>query len=422
MTRTEERLTETQADKIYYEGRFDAAAAAYSQLLQDDPSNLSVLERLGLIALWKNKPADALIYFKKAREASRFRRFWPMSIELQARMATAYYRMDNFPEAVQHFKSASGPFGMFGTFNALGKWLAVFGKAKPYVIEGPAETRLEFVVTDPLPVVKVSVAGGAPVNFLIDTGGSEVILDKQLAASAGVRAVASLEGQFAGSKTAKVWLAKLDRLQLGTLTVKNVPVQILDMRAMSSVINGIKIDGVIGTRLLMHFLATIDYRGGALVLRRATPDNYARFQRRVQAHGAKQIPFWLVETHYIMAMGTANDTSRSLFFVDTGLAGIAFVPFETTLRKAGIKIDWSNAIEGTGGGGKVKTVSTTISKLTLGSGANELVAHNAPISVLEKAPLAEDQFGFNVGGMISHQFFRKHALTFDFKTMKMIVQ
>ena len=99
-----------------------------------------------------------------------------------------------------------------------------------------------------------------------------------------------------------------------------------------------EVKGVIGTRLLMHFLITIDYAGGALVLQRPTAENLQALDSELAAAGAKVIPFWLVDTHYIVARATVNDLYPMLFFVDTGLAGKAFTAPKENLRQAGVSI------------------------------------------------------------------------------------
>ena len=66
------------------------------------------------------------------------------------------------------------------------KKLASFKGSTPYQIEGSAQTTsLKIINTDPLPLVKVRVNGSEEVNFLIDTGGAEVIVDPHFAATIG---------------------------------------------------------------------------------------------------------------------------------------------------------------------------------------------------------------------------------------------
>jgi hypothetical protein len=112
-----------------------------------------------------------------------------------------------------------------------------------------------------------------------------------------------------------------------------------------------------------------------------------------------------------------------LFFVDTGLAGAGFTAPETVLQEAGIEVDWSQALMGIGGGGELKEVDILVDRLTLGTSANEIVEYQIPGKAMEyPASILGDRVGFNIGGLISHQFFRNYALTLDFTGMRLIVE
>jgi hypothetical protein len=409
------------AEAAYHAGRFAEAGTLYSTVVNLDPKNVSALERLGAISLWNNRPNDAIDYLEEALiHTSGLQKFWPFNVQLNVRLAMAYYRADRFTEASRFFKEAAGPIAMgpFQQLRALGNWLVAFDADQLYTIEGPDETRIEFVVTDPLPVVKVSIGDDRPLHFLVDTGASEIVLDTQLAKEVGAQVAATMVGDFSGSKKATIGLGRVDSLGLGEFKIKTVPIQTLDLTALSPLFNGLEIKGILGTRLLMHFLPTIDYRSGSLILRRPTPES----RKRLEAQQARRIPFWLIDTHTIVAWGTVNYLEPMLFWLDTGLAGSGFIPSELVLRKAGIAVDWSKAEEGIGGGGKVKEVPITLDRLTLGTGPDEIMEENVPGIVQERPAGLGDHFGFEISGLISHQFFRNYALTFDFEDMSLILQ
>lgn len=413
------------ANEIYREGRFTEAETAYAKVIEDDPENTRALERLGEIALWNNRPEEAEHYFKEAmRYTSGLQKFWPFNAQLKASLAMAYYRQDRFPESARLFKEAAGPvaLGPFRDIGALGEHLALFGKETPYIIEGPEESQVDFVTADPLPVVEVSVNGSKPLPFFIDTGGAEVILDTELAKEVGAELSGTITGEFAGPR-GKVGLGKIGSMTIGEFVIKNVPIHTVDTDPFSAVFNGLKVKGVIGTRLLMHFLGTIDYVDGALTLRRITPANLQRLEAQVETQRVKVIPFWLIQTHYLVAWGTVNGKGPMLFLVDTGLAGKGFTAPEATLQEAGITVDWTKAQEGIGGFGKVKEVDIVLDQLTLGTGPNEVVEHNVPGVAMEKTlAVLGYRLGFRIGGLISHQFFRNYALTFDFMEMRLLLQ
>ena len=57
--------------------------------------------------------------------------------------------------------------------------LRSFQGQTPYEVHGDGQsTRRKLLRTDPLPLVSVRVNGGEEVTFFIDTGGSEVALDR----------------------------------------------------------------------------------------------------------------------------------------------------------------------------------------------------------------------------------------------------
>ncbi len=414
-----------RAHTSYREGRFQEARTAYSKIVASDPKNAAALERLGTIALWENRLENAERHLKSAIECSSgLRKFWPFNLERKARLGVTYYRADRFSDAARLFAEAAGPFdfGPFRDLCALSRQLALFGEELPYVIEGPDQTRVAFVVTDPLPVMEVSVNGRRPVLLNLDTGGSEIILDADFANEVGAEIAGTLTGEFAGAKKATLGLGRVDSIQLGEILIRDVPVHTLNMAGISAEF-GMDIRGTIGTRLLAHFLSTIDYSNGVLVLRRTTSANRQWLDEVVQTRTAKVIPFWLIETHLIVAWGTVNDQRPMLFVVDTGLMSKGFTASESTLKAAGVAVDWTKTHEGTGGGGKVKGVDIVLDKLTLGSETNEVVERNVPGVVMEKDPPSVGRrFGFPIDGLISHRFFRNCALTFDFSNMRMVLE
>jgi predicted aspartyl protease len=150
---------------------------------------------------------------------------------------------------------------------------------------------IAFVKTDPLPLVRVSVNGAHETIFLIDTGGAQVILDPAFARELHVPEYGSFAGLFAGGKRAVVPYARIDSLKLGAWKIKNVPVQLVSVRPIAAGVGVKRLDGVIGSTLLYHFLSTIDYKGGRLILRRIGSPAARRFT--AASSSAKRVPFLL---------------------------------------------------------------------------------------------------------------------------------
>ena len=389
------------ADSLFKAGEFVRAEDIYIELLSEEPDSFKALARLGNIALLANRLDDAQRWLTKAIELK------PEEPSPKALLAEVFYRRDDFQQAAPLLRAVGR--------EAMAEKLESFRHVTPYDIEGSVEiTNLKLIVTDPLPVVRVQVNNSESVNFFIDTGGAEVIVDTELAKEVGVVQFGSAIGTFAGGKQAGFQHGRAHSLTVGDFTIKNLPIHIMDVRRFSQpIFFGRQVDGIIGTVLLYHFLATINYPEGQLTLRRKTEQNLKQVEQEAMEQGWVVVPFWMAGDHYMVAWGAVNDSQPMLFFVDTGLAGGGFTCPESTLKKVDIKLQENLAGEGIGGGGKVRVVPFVVDELTFGD-AKE---HNVQGLYTSSFPL-ENALGFHIGGLISHGFFRHYALTVDFVGMR----
>lgn len=410
------------ANNHYLQGEFDEAKAAYLAAVAADPSNNEALERLGMIALLENRCGKSRRLFGEAlRQRPFYRRSWPLTTDLAYRIAMTHYREDDFGGAAAWFRKAAGPIaiGPFRDLQALAYQSALLANGESYAIEGPDETHIDFLATDPLPVIEVSVNGHGPLAFFIDTGGAEIILDREMASQVGAQLCGSLRSDYAGQKAAATGLGRVDSVRVGNSEVRNVPIHTLDVKAMSTEF-GRDVHGILGTRLLMHFLSTIDYPNGALILRRLDAPSTVSAAARIRNAAAAVVPFWLAEMHCMLARGSLNELEPMLLFVDTGLADAGFTASKAVLQQAGIEVDWINATMGIGGAGDVREASFPVERLSLGVGANSVSeTHLRGVAMEGSVSILEGKLGFSVGGLISHQFFRKRSLTLDFNAMKL---
>lgn len=421
----EQQMTDHQklAEQLYLDGRFPEAHQQFLLALEQTPDNSQTLHKLGLLSLWNNDTEQALNYLQRAYEHSGWLgRRWPMSAQLAYRIGSAYQRKDDFADAALWYKRAVGPWslGPLKTVKAMQQQLEAFGTSQPYQISGPTEMHIRFMMLDPLPVVEISINGRGPYTFFIDTGGADLILVDDLAKDLSLDVYGQFTGSFAGGKEGAVKLGRLESVTLGETTVNNLPVHIMGLEGIDDIF-GRKIHGAIGTSLLRHFYSTIDYANQQLILRQITDETHIEMDR--MASNATTIPFWLVEQHMMMARGHVNDLPDTMLFVDTGLAERGFLISRATQGAAGITLDWSQAKEGMGGGGKVRSVEFTLDKLTLGEGAHSIAKTQVSASISEgDLDIFTGSLGFKVGGLISHDFFKGMGLTMDFEKMRLILQ
>ena len=412
-----------KANELYRKGYFTQAKQHYEQARRLQPENSKVLEMLGTLALWENDIEQAMAYFQEAHKtASWWKRLWPFSTQLSSRMAVACYREDDYVNAASWYAKTAGfwSMGPFRTAKVLQKQMAAFRGEQPYVVHGPEETHIPFLMLDPLPVVEVYVAGKGPYHFFIDTGGAEVILQTHIADELGVETYGEITGDFAGGKKAPITLGKLETLKIGDSLIKNIPVHVHPLTGVDEIFQ-CSIHGVIGTSLLRHFYASIDYANHELLLRQQNERSTGLMHTLARQNIA--IPFWLIEMHMMMARGNVNDLDSSLFFVDTGLANRGFLASQSLLDSAGLTLDWTKAEQSPGGGGNVRSVNFSIDKITLGEGLNRFSKENVTASQHQgELAVFKGVLGFDVDGLISHAFFKETCLTMDFKKMRLILQ
>ena len=282
-----------------------------------------------------------------------------------------------------------------------------------YQITGPtAPATVPFVITDPLPVVKLRV-GDREANFMIDTGAPDIMIKQSLADALGLKVTAAGEGVFAGGRRAPVQQTVVPELEIGGIRIRNVPAGVRPAQG-GIALPGVEIDGIIGTGLLMHFLSTLDYCGGRLVL--APRRDSAAFEKRAASGQANIVPMWLVGDHFIFARGRLGQAPEAMFHIDTGLAGGGLTANKASLDAAGIMVDESQARTGMGGGGPVRIIpfraDATLGTLSRSNVVGIYSPDGDPMSI----------FPFRVGGQLSHGFFRQSRLTFDFDAMRLVTE
>ncbi len=362
------------AQKLFQAGHFVEAETEFHEALTAKGPNFDVYRGLGILSVLGNRLDTAEAFLKKAAELK------PDEPLTKAYLAETYYRRRDFAHATPLFRA-------LGAEQAALK-LESFKDATPYQIDGDVQsTTIKFVNTDPLPVVAGRINGGDEVNLLIDTGGGEFILDPEFAKTAGARQFGTEGGQ-----------GRIDSLQLGDFTIRNIPISILDVKRFAAAAGGRKIDGIVGTVILYQFLSTLDYSKQQLVLQRKDPTSNG-------TPDTDGVPFWMAGDHFMVAWGKVIDV-RELLFIDTGLAGAGFTCPESTLKELAIKV---------GGDEETKPIRFVLDGLALGDASEQRV-----VSLFGPFPPAlETRFGFRIGGLISHEFFRNYAVTFDFDKMQL---
>ncbi len=403
----------SSANRLLQAGKFAEAQKVYAALAARTPRDYAPAVQLGYIALLGNHLDDAQGWLQKALVIK------PDDADAKIMLAEAYFRRNDFAKAAASL-SGLGPqdeakLASYGSMN--GAKLESFKGQTPYEMVGAGEsTSLKFVKSEPLPLVRVRINGGKEVIFFIDTGGSELLLDKEFAQELGVKPLGSAQGTFSGGQHAEVQHGRIDSLTLGDSTLKNVPIGMLPLRSLSADFGIPQLNGCVGTTVLYQFLSTIDYPAGELVLRLKSQNNLKQFEAAATTRNVV-VPFWMAGDHFMVASGRIDTLPPTMLFIDTGLAGAGVKLAESVLKQANIKLEQDKAYTGAGGAGALKIVPYHVDEVSLG----EIDEKN--VAGLYDGPFPwENAWGFHVAGMVGHDFFKPYAVTFDFTGMRMFLR
>jgi hypothetical protein len=269
---------------------------------------------------------------------------------------------------------------------------------------GAAEVDVPFTQVDPLPELDARIDGKSA-HLLLDTGGEGLDLSATFSKRLGLVTHAGRIGTFAGGLHRAVRTSHAGRLDLGGASIRSIPVTVIDQLPPG-------IDGVLGTNVLYRFLSTIDYPHKRLVLR-PKPASSA-FEAAATGRGAIVVPMLLVPDHFIFARANVGKAPEALFSIDTGGGGVGVQLTKAELHAAGVVPDYARPATFAGGGGPARTVPF-ISDVTIG----RRTIRRVPGVYFPDG----DQFGifpFAVAGTLSHELFKRGALTFDFVAMKLV--
>lgn len=193
----------------------------------------------------------------------------------------------------------------------------------PYGIEWGTPERVAHLpmtsdITAPsgLPEMTVEI-NGHPVNFILDTGGDRLYLDEGLAEKLGIKVVSKRRSKYAytAGETVDEPVGVADRVRLGEVTLRNVPVIVAKWKA-----RGVKSDGVVTTQMLKPFLSTIDYANKRITLRERSERGRRQLLETFGGNAPYQLPFYMTSTHLMFAKGSINGHGGMNLLLDSGLA------------------------------------------------------------------------------------------------------
>ncbi|MGC1952062.1 MAG: aspartyl protease family protein [Gammaproteobacteria bacterium] len=392
------------AAALFSTGRFSEAENLYHELVQLQPERWEIITRLGHLALLGNRLEEAIEHLAKALNGN------PRSHSTWNLLALAYYRKGELGSAAYCYHRLQR--------RQLASTLAAMADCRPYrsnAESGGFMVELSWMVSEPLPVVLVHV-NGQRVNLVIDTAAGDLVLDEAFAVAAGVRFGGREQRRFAGGRSAVVWYGHAQQLDLGRLSVYDLPVQVMPLAPVfAPFFATFPIHGVLGSAILSQFVTTLDYHACVLrLVRLPSRQSGSTSKEKSEADVHRQeVPFWIAGRHCLVACGGPLGMPHGPVLLDTGMSGAAFAMPRSMATALGLNPPSITALEiGYGGGGGVEGQRLQMEEVCLGGFCRRDLAG----IVLREFPL-ELQFGFRIGGLIAHEFFRGCRLILDFGTM-----
>lgn len=398
------------ADAAFARARFGDAKQLYAEAIEAHPEDAHAVLRLGRLQLYANQLCEAQRTLGTAGD------LLPDDRRVSRFLAESFYRQDDFTAAAS-LLAASHEDGTEEARTRVRK-LAAFAGQTPYDTTGPDPATINFLETDPLPLVELRVNGSDPIVMFIDSGAGEIGVDSELATELGLPSYGAAFTALPSGLTTAVNHSRLEEVRIGPLSVRNVPVWTLPTRRYAPVWGDrYRIDGVIGTMFLAHFLATMDHPDGKLVLRRRSQDKQMAFRDQVA------VPFWMAEIpqpaakennprrgtfladHVMMLAWGKINNSPQIMIVDSGSTGGWWGP-KSSIDAAGVETPPEHTDEGLG-----KITPFSLAELSLG----DAVETDQPGSF--GAFSQENANDFRIGGMIGHPFLRHYRFTLDFDEM-----
>lgn len=257
-------------------------------------------------------------------------------------------------------------------------------------------------------IVKVNINDGEPLDFLLDTGALQTIIDRRVAAENLLDQKADLNIIGAAGNTAGLTTV-VKKLRLGEIVVQDTAAVILDLSGHAKHL-GRPIAGILGSNFLTHFAVTINYGASQIVLRDAL--TYKAPEK------ANVINFQFKKGPIIKALLNGKDEVH--FLIDSGAA------FNNLPGKFAQRYQQGQPqrfTEGVGVDGRTVRLGTVnVSSVKIGAA----LLRDVPFTYSQGTPSPtsiRDQ-GFIAGetGILGNPVLQSFTLTLDYKLQHLILQ
>jgi Flp pilus assembly protein TadD/predicted aspartyl protease len=383
------------ADSLWSAGLFDEADDVYRQALSMNAESSRARFGIARSLATRTKLAEALT------EALAALAMAPRDGEIHAEVGNIYERLNRFDEAANAYNNFINLLPNKDRSDKASwtrsqvKFLKAFeGRLPVDIDQEDLETphTMPFRLVDDKIVVLAKVNGGRSQDFILDTGSEETVISGDTARRASISPITYTLSAGVGEVGLRgLQLSRIDRLDIGDLQVRNLPVLIKN-----PALRGIpKREGESFSPISFGMSMQIDYQHRQLTIARDIPvgENDLRLPLRVH--------------RLAMVRGMLNDIRPTYFVVDTG-GEVISISAETAghfgtsaYRKIPLKV------YGTSGWDRDAF-------LLPGMNLNfdQIEYKNMPLVVLNlRAPSV--LLGFQLGGIVGHNFLSHYRVALD---------
>ncbi len=387
-------------------GDFRGSAEAFRVALALDEREALAWAGAGLIDFYENRLSNSIDSLRHAVALA------PNEPDFIFALAQASARKENFKEAADSFErflqiAPKTDADRRARIRGLVEFLRYLGqqRGRLYQADGDkASLPLEMLTTRP--VIPVRVNGSAPQKFVFDTGSGMCVLSEETARRLGVKAIAH-GGQaraVGGNGRFEIIYGFLDKLEIGDVTIRNVPVYIRHFYAATTDASTSTVDGYLGTSAIAKYLTTVDYAKRTFALD-------TKRQSKKEAALIAELPIRSTSSGFLSGEVQLDGIEKPLnFIIDTG-ASISVLSDRLAGREELASLKEGLRMRVFGAAGVADDVRTLILPRVL---LGEHSQHSINAAVLDLDSINETA-GFEQTGILGGNFLYKYRVTFDFR-------
>ncbi len=364
---------------------------------------------LGMLDFYENRIQDSIL---NLREAVYYDSREPDYVFSLAQVSARAEKYKAAADAYEHFLQISpkSDAERRDRIKGLIKFLRYLGRRSSlYDIGGETETKIKMPLLNNRPVIQVKLEkDGELLNFVLDTGSGISVLSEKSSKRLKIKPVSKggVARALGGDGKFDIVYGFLDKVYIGDVYVRNVPIYIREFHNKNE-----EIDGYIGLSLISKFITTVDYGNETFELSRKEDSEDFKSEKDKTA-----LPLRLTSSGFLSGQVKLEGIESPLnFIVDTG-ASVSVISERLAVSDELSQYDSGETMRVIGAAGITEGVpSFLLPKVTFGNfSRKELKAISLDLNLINETS------GFEQAGILGGNFLKNYRLTFDFKNSKVI--